>query len=286
MLEELGGETGIRSEQQRLFAIDHTGVQVRHRHRRRADGSLAVNLGLMQLDHFRVIATQPLAADREAAIAFAFFDARGLQQRQGRATGAQEYELGINVASIAAVGVLDAYCPAVTVTLEAGDFFAVLDLGVRCTGQMLEQLLGQGAEVDIGAMFHAGGRDELIRRAARHHQGHPLGHFGLVFGVFHVGKRMVLAQHVKAFFQERHAFFAFNVAQVRNRADEGLAGTEGAFLRQVGPKLFRHFELGIDMHSLFDVDRTISRLRRVVQLTKAGVTGACVVPRVGTLRST
>ena len=88
---------------------------------------------------------------------------------------------------------------------------------------MLEQLLGQGAEVDVGAMLHASGRDVLVRRAARHHQGHPLGHPGFVFGVFHVGKRMVLAQHFKAFFQEGHAFFAFNVAQVRNRADEGLA---------------------------------------------------------------
>ena len=57
-------------------------------------------------------------------------------------------------------------------------------------------------------------------------------------------------------------------------------------MRQVGPKLFRDFELGIDMHSLFDIDRTISRLWRVVQFTKASVAGACVVPRVGTLRST
>ncbi|MOA40032.1 hypothetical protein D3C78_1618610 [compost metagenome] len=32
VLEELGGEAGIRSEQQGLLAIDHAGVQVRHGH--------------------------------------------------------------------------------------------------------------------------------------------------------------------------------------------------------------------------------------------------------------
>ena len=126
----------------------------------------------------------------------------------------------------------------------------------------------------------------MVRRAARHHQRHPLSHFGFVFGVFHVGKRMVLAQHIKAFFQKGHTFFAFDIAQMRHWANEGLARTEGPLLGQVGPKLLGHFELGIDVHRFFDVDRAISRLRRVVQFAQASVAGACVVPRVGTLCST
>ncbi|MNQ27009.1 hypothetical protein D3C85_402580 [compost metagenome] len=78
MLEELGGETGVWPEQQGSPAFDDAGVQVRHRHGRRTDRCLAVDLGLVLLDHFRVVATQPLAADREAAKALAFFDTRQL----------------------------------------------------------------------------------------------------------------------------------------------------------------------------------------------------------------
>ena len=113
MLEELGGETGIRSEQQGFLAIDHTGIQVRYGHRWRTHGGLAVDLGLVLLDHFRVVAAQPLAADRETAEALALFDARSLQQRQGRAAGAEEDELGVDFAGVAAIDVLDAHGPAV-----------------------------------------------------------------------------------------------------------------------------------------------------------------------------
>jgi hypothetical protein len=198
VLEELGGETGVWPEQQGFLAIDHTGVQVRHRHRWRTYGSLAVNLGLVLFDHLRVVATQPLAADREAAETFAFFDARSLQQWQGRATGAEEDEFGIDFTAAAAVDVLDADGPAAAVTLEAGDALAVFDLGVGSAGQVLEQLIGQGAEVDVGAVHHAGRGEHFVRRAARHHQWHPLGHFGLVLGVLHVGEGVVLAQHIEA----------------------------------------------------------------------------------------
>jgi hypothetical protein len=82
-------------------------------------GGLAVDLGLVLLDHFRVVATQPLAADREAAEAFAFRDARSLQQRQGRAASAEEDEFGVDFTAAAAVDVLDAHGPAAAVAAQA-----------------------------------------------------------------------------------------------------------------------------------------------------------------------
>ncbi len=45
VLQVLGREGRERSEQQGLLAVDDAGVQVGHRHRRRADRSLAVHLG-------------------------------------------------------------------------------------------------------------------------------------------------------------------------------------------------------------------------------------------------
>jgi hypothetical protein len=95
---------------------------------------------------------------------------------------------------------------------------------------------------------------------------------------------VVLVQHLEAFLEEGDAFLALDKAQVRHGADKGFARTERAFLGQVGPKLPRHLELGVDVHGFFDIDGAIGGLRRVVQLAKPGVTGTGVVPRVGTLR--
>ncbi|MNJ42456.1 hypothetical protein D3C77_374270 [compost metagenome] len=286
MLEELGGEACVRTEQQGGLAVDDAGVQVWHRHRRRADGCLAVDLGLVLLDHFRVVATQPLAADREAAKAFALFDARLLQQRQGRATGAEEDEAGVDFTAAAAVDVLDADGPATAVTAQAGDPLAVLDLGIRRAGQVLEQLVGQGAEVDVGAFHDAGGGDFLVGRATRHHQRHPLAHQRFVFGVLHLGEGMVLFEQLEALLQEAHAFVTFDVAQVRHRVDERPWRAECAFLAQVGPELPGNLELGVDVHRFLDVDAAVGGLRRVVQFTQPGMAGPGVVPRVGTFRGT
>ena len=102
----------------------------------------------------------------------------------------------------------------------------------------------------------------------------------------HVRKRVVLAEGLKALLEERHAFVALHEAQVRHRADERLGRAKGALLGQVSPELFRHLELGVDVHGFLDVDGTIGGLRRVVQLAQPGVAGTGVVPRVGTLRGT
>ncbi len=174
----------------------------------------------MLFDDFGIIAAQPLAADREAAKAIAFFDARGLQQWQCRAPGTEKYKAGVDLAGAAAVDVLDVDGPARAVTAQAGHTLAVLDLCIGRAGQVAQQLVGQGAEVDVGALEHAGGGDLLVGRAARHHQRHPLVHQGFVFGVLHAGKGMVRLEGLEAFFQVSNALVTFDIAQVRHWADE------------------------------------------------------------------
>ena len=76
--EEPGGKAGVGSEQDRVAAVDDPGVEMGHRHGRRADRRLAVHLGMMPLAHLRVIAAQPDAANRKPAVSPAFRNARGL----------------------------------------------------------------------------------------------------------------------------------------------------------------------------------------------------------------
>ncbi len=281
MAQELGGETGIGAEQQGFLAVHHTGVQVRHGHRRRADLGLAVDLGLVLLDDFRVVAAQPLAAHRETTEALAFRDAGKLQERQGAAAGAEEDEACLDLAVAAVTGVLDGDPPAVIGAAQVGDLLVVADLRARLLRQVLQELVGQGAEVDVGTALDAGRGDRFVGRTTRHHQWHPLGEGGLVLGVDHGLESVVPGQRFEALLQVGDAFTAAHEAQVRYRVDEGLRRAEGALGDQVRPELLRHLEHGVDAHGFLDVDAAVGRLRGVVQLAQAGVAGARVVPRVG-----
>src|SRR5690606_13735996 len=81
-----------RAEHEARLALDDAQVQVRDRHRRRTDRSLAVDLRLVARDDLRVRSAQELARDREAAVAADLLDARALQQRQRRAARPDEDE--------------------------------------------------------------------------------------------------------------------------------------------------------------------------------------------------
>ena len=106
-LEELRREAGVGAEHQRVVAVDEAEVEVRHRHRRCADGGLAVDLRLVAADQLGRAGAQELAADREAAEAGDLRDARPLQQRQGAAAGTDEDEAGADRAPLAGDGVAD-----------------------------------------------------------------------------------------------------------------------------------------------------------------------------------
>src|ERR1700683_2336623 len=94
MLEELAGKARVGAEQQRPLATDDAGVQMGHRHRRRALGGLSIDLGVMTRAYLVDVATQPDTADREPGIAVCFRDPRFLQEFQPAAAGADEHELG------------------------------------------------------------------------------------------------------------------------------------------------------------------------------------------------
>src|SRR5690606_31439933 len=74
-----------------------------------------------------------------------------------------------------------------------------------------------------------------------------------------------------------------NVAHVRNRSDEGGWIVEDVLVDQRCPELQRLLELSVDDVCLRGIDRAVGSLRRVVELTKSGVTGASVVPSPGAL---
>src|SRR5262245_24994289 len=107
VLEEFGRESGIWPEQQRLLAADNAGVEVRDRHRWRSFRRLAVDLGVVTVADRAHVATQPDAADREAAIAVTFGNARLLQQRQRTAAGTNEDEFGRDCVFSAVLAMLD-----------------------------------------------------------------------------------------------------------------------------------------------------------------------------------
>ena len=75
-------------------------------------GGSAVHLGLVRGGQHRIAAAKPLAADREAAEAFDLVDARLLQQRQCATAGADEDELGVELAGPAGAPVDDLDRPA------------------------------------------------------------------------------------------------------------------------------------------------------------------------------
>src|SRR5690606_34276050 len=93
-LEELGAEARVRPEHEALLAVDHAKVEVRNRHRGRADGSLAVDLGSMLGDNLRVVGPEELATHREATEPANLLDARLLQQPQRVAATTHEHETG------------------------------------------------------------------------------------------------------------------------------------------------------------------------------------------------
>src|SRR5664279_1490845 len=89
-LQEFGAESGIRAKHATSLAVNHTEVEVRNRHGRRTDGSLAVDLSAVCSNNLGVIGAQELATNGETAKAADLLDARLLQQVECVAAGADE----------------------------------------------------------------------------------------------------------------------------------------------------------------------------------------------------
>lgn len=279
----LGGEGGERTEQQNRLAVDHAGVEVRHRHRRRTHRSLAVDLGQVALDHVRVGGGEERTAHREAGVAFGLGDAGHLQQLQRAAAGADEDEPGLDAGFLVAIGqVGHGHGPGVVVVaLEVADLMLQAQLEGVLGRQRAHQLASDLAEVDVGADRHARGGDLLPRLAAFHHQRHPLLDLLGVFRVLHAAEQRAVLQGGVALLEEGDVVVAPDEAHVRDVVDERLRIVQHLAVDLVGPELLGDLKVLVDRHRLADIHRAVRGLAGVVQFAERRVTGARVVPAVG-----
>ncbi|CUJ24131.1 Uncharacterised protein [Achromobacter sp. 2789STDY5608628] len=225
---------------------------------------------------------QELAAHREAGVVLRFRDARQLQHLERGAARADEDEARLHRAFLVALQVLDRDVPGLVVVLaQRGDLMLQLQLEVGVALQALGQLVGDDAEVDVGAQRHVGGGDLLAGVAAFHQQRRPLADLRRVGRVFHAVEQRALDQRIAALAQVFDAVIAPHEAHVAGRVDEVRRLAQAAGLDLVGPELARDLELLGDVDGALDVDGTVGHLGCVVQLGEARVAGARVVPAIG-----
>ena len=162
---------------------------------------------------------------------------------------------------------------------------AQVQLEVVQAGEVPDHVTGQGAEVDVGAVLHAGGGDGLIELALLHDQRHP---FGDLFGglaVLHIREQVVGAEQLMPLAQEGDILFTPDEALMGGGVDELGRRRQYLLLNQVGPELQGHLEVGIDRQRAVDSDAAIIGFGGVVQLTVTGVPSAGIVPAIRALVS-
>ncbi len=93
-LEELGGESGVRSKQQARLPVDDASVEVRHGHGGCTDRRTAVDLGAVLGNDRRIVAPIELPRNREARVTADFGDTRTLKQSKRISAGTDKHELG------------------------------------------------------------------------------------------------------------------------------------------------------------------------------------------------
>src|SRR5262245_27182630 len=133
-----------------MLSADDARVEVGNRHRRGADGGLAVDLGMMALVQAGVVAAQPDAAHRKSAVASAFWNAGFLQQRQRTAAGPKIDEPGRGRALRVADGALEVQAPAsVRRTSDPGDVMGVVDREAVETLQIADEIARERTVVHV-----------------------------------------------------------------------------------------------------------------------------------------
>src|SRR5271166_3550854 len=240
---------------------------------------------MMALVDAGVVATQPDAADRKAAISPALRNARFLKQRQGAPARSNKDELGRHRSPLTALSILDLDAPAsVFLAVYICDAVSIMDNKAWKGTEMINKMIGQRSVVDIRARDDARRSHRLVIRASFHHQGSPIGDLLLVLGIFHAAIAMVGRHCLKSLSEERYILGAPDEAHVGNWVDESPRILDRALLHYVRPELARQIEFDIDLQRSGYVDTAVGTLGRVVQLTIGSVAGAGVVPGVRALK--
>ena len=190
-------------------------------------------------------------------------------------------EFGVQLAVFTGATVANRQRPAaVALTGQVADLVTEQH-GGAVAHPVADQLPGQRAEVDVGAVGGPRERDRcrsFSEVASGRHVGQPAGEFVGVVDPFGAAEKRITGQRLAAAAQIVDALGALHKADVRNRIHEATHVGHHAVLRRVGPELPGHLELLVDAHRFGDVDRPVRQPRRIEQLTEPGVAGAGVVP--------
>ena len=235
-------------------------------------------------DDRRIRGLEELSADREHAVTRDLGDAGALQQLERPAARADEDEARLDLTGRAADGVAPLDAPrSVALLLERAHLTVGDDLDATLL-EPVEQLVGQRAEVDIGARRHTGCRERLAGAALLHQQRSPFVDDARVVAELDAREKGLLLEDVVAVAKVLDVLLTADERHVRGRVDEGLGRVQDAALDERGPELPALLELLVDRDGLGRIERSVGPFGHVVQLAQRRVARARVVPRVGTLQ--
>src|SRR5271168_3820948 len=107
---------------------------------------------MMALIDARVVAAKPNAADRKATVSPALGNAGLLKQRQRAAPRSDENKLGRHRTKTAGARIFDLNAPATAFrTIYAGDAAPIMNRKSRRSNEMIYQMVGERAVVDVRA---------------------------------------------------------------------------------------------------------------------------------------
>ena len=217
-------DRGVWAEEEFVLALGVAEIQVGDGHRRCANGGSAINFCLVLGGERRIRTAQPLARDREPAIATAFGDAGLLQKREGAATGTDKDKFRSELHRTAGREIAGDDLPR-TVALLAQIGNAVLEVASRARlRERSQKLASENAEIDIGAGVNAGGGHGRARISARHHQRSPSRDLRRRLGVRHLAEKGRPPERGEAPAKIANVCRAGDEAHVRDAVDE-VAGS-------------------------------------------------------------
>ena len=224
---------------------------------------------------------QEQAGNGEAAVALALFNAGLLQQVQGATAGTEEDELrvdGQRLFLVDAVGSVNGP-GAVGLAVQVGDLVAVANLNALGL-QVVNHLLGEGAEVNVGTFGGPGRSNGVVALATVDGQRCPLGNLLALGGEFHALEELLLAEGIEACSQVLGVILTEDQGHVGDRVDE-VCVVQDLLFNQGCPELAGNLELLVNVQRLGCRDGAVGASGRVVEFAQCRVAGTCVVPGVG-----